>query len=301
MNAFLRKVGSKVLGTLAGAVTGLAAGFLPGYYTLLLPPAGGLEGVLYILSLPFLMLWHMGRGAFEGAKNGLLAGLTYPKEVNDWYSMLSQNDEVHNTLQQRLAQETWPNILLSDQEEKQFKSLLKQEKISEEKREYLAVEFAAYKNYVKTTNCALTGKPLKELRYPLVIKLKNQDFICDYAAFEKLVKECCKKKIPVNFGKSDKPAAEDIITAKDIFIMTACSQANSDFVDRARKLISSVSIIQQSLGISVLPSTSAVSPKIEKQQSADNEFQIFDLKHNESFEKVGEEKIENSPRVRPMI
>lgn len=252
MKELIRTVASKVLGTVCGMITGIGAGFIPPFYLFLNGPGVDWPGVIfYFVSLPFSILWQMGKGAMEGAQNGFMAGLTYPKKINDWFLMFRHNFELYENLEQHLDASKPPTFLLTDEEEQEFQTLLKQEQISPERRAVLATDFSSYLEYVKNTKCVLTGSPLKNLEKPLEIRVNNQKLVCEAEAFRDLVDECKQKQIPVNFGKVNKPAAHDVITIENVFIYTINSIPKSiaKFILNAKKLFSSMHLINKTLGL----------------------------------------------------
>lgn len=100
----LRRIGRGIVGAVAGAVTGLFAGFIPGAYYLLTVGSSlwadhsyGAPFVslfmlgVYLATLPFFMLFQMGRGIVAGAVGGPLAGLTYPKTLNEQFKTERKN------------------------------------------------------------------------------------------------------------------------------------------------------------------------------------------------------------------
>src|SRR5438128_1796766 len=139
MRESTREAASKVLGAIAGGITGIGASFIPGHYYILEHGGGSAaDGFWYLASLPFFTLWHIGKGAAEGANKGLMAGLIYPKTLNDSFQTEKHNNELFVCLTKYLAafKSSPPSsVLLTEKEEQNFQNMMKQEQISSEKRE----------------------------------------------------------------------------------------------------------------------------------------------------------------------
>lgn len=97
MKDILLKITKSILGAVAGAFTGIFAGFIPGYYYILTTGISVWEESSmdyhspfvslvmlagYLATLPFFMLYQMGKGLFYGAIGGPVAGLIYPQTVD---------------------------------------------------------------------------------------------------------------------------------------------------------------------------------------------------------------------------
>jgi hypothetical protein len=128
---FLKKIGSHLAGAFAGLFTGLFAGFIPGFHYILkiwVPPCSNNYGLLfvlifalaaYLISLPFFMIYQAGRGAIQGALKGLMAGLSWPKSLNEEFYTADMNKQLYQS-----AKITDENCLLSQAEVQKFQQLL---------------------------------------------------------------------------------------------------------------------------------------------------------------------------------
>lgn len=271
----ISKVASKIAGTLCGAITGISAGFIPGFYYFVEHGGGSFaDGLFYLASLPFFVLWHMSKGAIEGAREGLMAGLTYPKTVNDSFITVKNNNKTHNALKNLLLRARFPSsAILTEQEKCEFQNILKQQ-ISPEKRTQLEKDFATYQEYIGTIKCALTGRALKDIEKPLDIKVNNQSFVCEASAFTQLVEECQQKQIPISLSKTTKPSAKDIITYKHISVYSIASlpEAIANFINHTRKLFTSMRLINETLGVQSI-ANNTISAVTETPSNARNEFE----------------------------
>lgn len=287
MKAFLRNAATRVSGLISGAVTGIGAGFLPGYYHFMSDDLGKMRGdyisgIIYLVFLPYFMVTEIVKGAAAGAKGGFLAGLRYPITLNDRLNMPVENNLLVRKLETELAKPTLSPLF--SQRDKEALQVIVEEPIDEQKRKSYETSFAAYKQYLNTTKCPLTGRGVEEIAHPLIINTNNQNLVCERSAFLNLAKDCQQKNLPVRLNLHDAKT----ITSSDVqpFTIDFFPKPIAAFVREIKSILNSYTYICKTLGLKYGLSERVVSEldsklvEVERKDSANLQKVIAnDVKH----------------------
>ncbi len=251
MLTLLKKIGSRLAGALTGAVTGLFAGFIPGYYYIWGNYPKGVESsyhglgtiiagyfIAYCFTLPFFMLYQMGRGFIAGIKSGFLAGLTWPKLLDDEFKL----DETNKEFVKQVACIPYSNDLLTKNELERLTSLMDQD-------ENIKTAFQTkYKSYMAVIEDIKRlqdnpSSPIKPLDI-IVVKLKKlnetdgKSFIRIYDRDQLLqrMRNCHKQSKPMTVQLEDGEC--EIISVDPISVYLR--KGTKNFIKGVRKLFTAI-------------------------------------------------------------
>lgn len=280
----LRNVSSRIAGAIVGGVEGIGTGVVEaGSVSFSQSGSDKAAPVFFLISVPFLAIYHAGAGGYKGGKHGLSAGADYFNTV--------RNKRNAREILKQLSTPQFSESVLREEEEKIFLHHLETMRTNSLK-EKIQNEFIYYKSYVQT---------LQKYKKPIFITINNKTTIEEYESFKDHVEKCRQDGHPVSLKDESHgkiyPKKEHVHRTYPIFII--------EFIQKVRKHLQEIYLKQgQALSRQAIMGNAEekISPAFNP--STEKLLRAFDIKDISSTVQVEQQKVKieeiNLPSAPPV-
>ena len=197
---------ANIFSRISGAFVGLVTGILPGFEWSFrqfdeIDSTNRYGNVIAAtFGLPFSIIWHSLRGAYEGATKGLNAAIYFPvTKHQEWVTKrndynLAEKIRWHFNLDPYFRQRQAGYPFLTDSEENNFNKYLTE--LNDSDRKAHQKNFDDYKT-LASKQCLLTDKKLNKITYPVLINNNNTVEVCEASALLHRIQDCFNHGAPV--------------------------------------------------------------------------------------------------------